>query len=254
MTDTAVYRPGPRSWAELLVCEAKMVIRDTAGLVVPIALPMIILVMNASSAGRAVVAPGRTALDVYVLPLVFTMVLATTGIVNTPSFLAYYRTSGILRRLAMTPASPAMVLVAQLAVGVLQVSVGIAAAWTLAALAFGAKPPPNVGAAIGVLALAALAMYATGMVVAALAPTPNSAVAIGLILFFAVGALGGMFGDRGSLPDALAAIGDRLPFGAAVQALSAVWSGGAVEPAQLLPLLVSVVCGVVIASIFFRWE
>ncbi|MEV0380450.1 ABC transporter permease [Nonomuraea sp. NPDC050643] len=254
MTDVAVHRPGLRSWAELLVCELKMVARDTAGLIVPIGLPILILVMNASAAGRQELAHGRTALDVYVLPLVFTMVVATTGIINTPSFLAYYRRSGILRRLAVTPASPAMVLVAQVAVGVLQTGLGIAAAWILALLAFDAQPPVRVGAAVGVVALTTAAMYAVGMIVAALAPTPNSAVAIGLALYFVLGALGGMFGGRDSLPGAIGAIGEWLPFGAAVEALSAAWSGAPVAAAHLIGLSAGVVIGVAVAAAFFRWE
>src|SRR5690606_39615308 len=114
---TTVYRPGPRAFGQMLICELKMVVRDTAGLVVPVGLPMLILVMNASSAGTQVVGNGRTALDVFVLPLVFTLVVATTGIVNMPSFLAYYRLARILRRLGVTPASLLMALVVQHAVG-----------------------------------------------------------------------------------------------------------------------------------------
>src|SRR5690606_11927622 len=174
---TTVYRPGPRAFGQMLICELKMVVRDTAGLVVPVGLPMLILVMNASSAGTQVVGNGRTALDVFVLPLVFTLVVATTGIVNMPSFLAYYRRAGILRRLGVTPASPLMVLVAQAAVGIAQIAVGVAAAWVLAVALFGANPPARVGVTLGVLALAVAAMYAVGLIVAALAPTPNSAVA-----------------------------------------------------------------------------
>ncbi|TMR23764.1 ABC transporter permease [Nonomuraea turkmeniaca] len=254
MTDISVHRPGLRSWAEMLTCELKMVVRDTAGLIVPIGLPMLILVMNASAAGEQAVANGRTALDVYVLPLVFTMVVATTGIVNMPSFLAYYRRSGILRRLAVTPASPAMVLIAQVAVGMLQTGLGIAAAWILAMVAFGAKPPVNAGAAIGILALSTATMYAVGMIVAALAPTPNSAVAIGLSLFFALGALGGMFGGRSGLPDVVATVGAWLPFGASVQAMSAAWVGASVQPAHLIGLVVSLLLGGVVAAACFRWD
>ena len=74
------------------------------------------------------------------------------------------------------------------------------------------------------------ALYAVGMVVAAVAPTPNSAVAIGLIVFFAFGALGGLFGGRGGLPDPLARVGELLPFGATVEVLSAAWAGAAIDP------------------------
>lgn len=251
---TTVYRPGPRAFGQMLICELKMVVRDTAGLVVPVGLPMLILVMNASSAGTQVVGNGRTALDVFVLPLVFTLVVATTGIVNMPSFLAYYRRAGILRRLGVTPASPLMVLVAQAAVGIAQIAVGVAAAWVLAVALFGANPPARIGVTLGVLALAVAAMYAVGLIVAALAPTPNSAVAIGLTAFFLIGATGGMFGGLHNLPPAIATVGQWLPFGASVQALSAAWLGTAVEATHLISLAVSTVLGTVVAAVFFRWD
>jgi ABC-2 type transport system permease protein len=248
-------RPGVRSWLTLVACEAKMVARDTAGLVVPVFLPLLILVMSAQSAGDQVVAAdGITALEAYVLPLVLTMVLASIGVINMPSFLAYYRRTGILRRLAVTPASPAMVLVAQVIVSVLQALVGLAGALAVAFLAFDARPPVDLGAAVAVYALAMAAMYAVGMIVAAVAPTPNSAVAIGLIAFFVLGALGGMFGGSAGLPEAVAAIGERLPFGAAVAALSAAWVGSPVDPVHLVSLGVATVVGAVTASLLFRWE
>ncbi|MFD2025815.1 ABC transporter permease [Promicromonospora aerolata] len=253
-TVTEVRRPGVNAWLTLVVCEAKMVARDTAGLVVPIVLPLLILVMSARSAGDQLVADGFTALEFYVLPLVLTIVLASIGVINMPSFLAYYRRTGILRRLAVTPASPAMVLVAQVVVSVLQALVGLAGALAVAFLAFGARAPADLGAAVAVYGLAMAAMYAVGMIVAAVAPTPNSAVAIGLITFFALGALGGMFGGPGSLPEAVATVGERLPFGAAVAALSATWVGAAVDPVHVISLAVTTVVGSVTAGLLFRWD
>jgi len=254
MTDVTVHRPGPRAWAALLICELKMVVRDTAGLIVPIGLPVIILVMNASSAGQQMIAHGRTAFDVYVLPLVFTMIVATTGIVNMPSFLAHYRRSGILRRLGVTPVSPVLVLVAQAAASVLQITLGIAAAWILATLAFGANPPVRAGAALGVLTLTVAAMYALGLTIAALSPTPNSSVAIGMVVFFVLGATGGMFGGLGGLPEVIATIGRWLPFGAGSQALSAAWIGAPIESSGLIGLAATIVLGGGVAAVFFRWE
>ncbi|MDG4798162.1 ABC transporter permease [Micromonospora sp. WMMD1082] len=247
-------RPGVRSLLTLIRCEAKMVVRDTAGLVVPLCLPLLIMLTSASSASRTVVANGRTALDLYVLPLVFTMVMAIIGIINMPSFLAYYRRSGILRRLGVTPASPAMVLAAQAIVSILQATIGITVALVVAFLAFGANPPVDVGVALGVLALAMAAMYGAGMIVAAVAPTPNSAVAIGLVAFFILGALGGMFGGRDALPEPVAEVGGWLPFGAAVDALSSAWAGTAVQAPQLVGLGATVVVGALVAGALFRWE
>lgn len=250
----AVRRPRLGSWLTLIRCEGKMVVRDTAGLIVPVALPLLILVMNAGATAEMVVADGRSALDVHVIPLVCTIVVATIGVVNMPSFLAYYRRAGVLRRLSATPASPAMVLVAQAVVSAIQVVLGVGAALAVAVFAFDANLPARAGVALGVGLLALTAMYAVGMIVAAVAPTPNSAVAIGLVAFFALGALGGLFGGTASLPEALARLGEWLPFGACVSALSAAWAGTAVGTAHLVSLAVTVVVGVAVAAALFRWD
>ncbi len=254
MTEVTARRPGPRAWLTLIRCEAKMVVRDTAGLVVPVGLPLLIMVMNASAASDEPAVNGRSGLDVFVLPLVFTIVLASIGIINMPSFLAYYRRSGVLRRLAVTPASPAMVLVAQMVVSLAQAVIGIGLAYAVAVLAFGARPPVRVGVALGVVGLAVAAMYGLGMIVASLAPTPNSAVAIGLIAFFAFGAVGGMFGGTASLPDPLERAASWLPFGATVEALSAAWAGMPVDTANLIGLAATAVVGAAVATVSFRWD
>ncbi|MEU2199077.1 ABC transporter permease [Isoptericola sp. NPDC019482] len=250
-------RPGAGAWLALTVAEARMVARDTAGLVVPLGMPLLVLVMNGLSPGLDQVVPGtggRTALDVYVLPLTLTMVVATVGVINMPSFLAYYRRTGILKRLGVTPASPAMVLGAQAFVGVAQILLGIALALGVAFVWLGASPPTDPWVAAGVLGLAIAAMYAVGMLVAAVAPTPGSAVAIGLVAFFALGALGGLFGPRENLPDALAALGGWLPFGAAIDALGAAWAGVAVPGSALVGLGATTVVAGGAAAAWFRWE
>lgn len=254
MSQATARRPGLHSWLTLIRCEARMVVRDTAGLVVPIGLPMLIMVMNASAASDREVAGGRTALDVFVLPLVFTIVLASIGIVNMPSFLAYYRRTGILRRLAVTPASPAMVLVAQMVVSLAQAAAGIALAYAVAIAGFGAHPPAYPGAALAVAGLGIAAMYGVGMVVASVAPTPNSAVAIGLVAFFAFGAVGGMFGGTDALPDPLAPVASWLPFGATVQGLSNAWAGTPVDASNVIGLAATAVAGGAVAGFLFRWD
>ncbi|MER7169558.1 ABC transporter permease [Micromonospora sp. NPDC000207] len=254
MIEVTARRPGARAWLTLVRCEAKMVARDTSGLVVPVALPLLIMVMNASSARDQEVADGLTALDVYVLPLVFTIVIASIGIINMPSFLAYYRRTGVLRRIAVTPAPPAMVLAAQMVVSLGQALVGLGVAYAVAVVAFGASPPTHLGVALGVVALATAAMYGVGMVVASVAPTPNAAVAIGLVGFFALGAVGGMFGGTDALPEPVERVGGWLPFGASVEALSAAWAGAPVDASNLVVLVVTAVTGAVAAVALFRWN
>ncbi|MDZ5078582.1 ABC transporter permease [Nesterenkonia sp. HG001] len=247
-------RPGPLAWLLMVDAEARMVVRDTAGLVIPLGLPLLIMVMSGSAAAGESVGGGLTAMDVYVMPLVLVLVIATVAVINMPSFLASYRKFRILRRLAVTPASPMMVLVAQFVVSALQILLGLALAVGVAMIFFDASLPTHLLTALAVLLLVFAAMYAVGLVIAALAPTTNSAVAIGLVLFFGMGALGGLFGGMANLPDTLADIGAWLPFGAGVEGLQAAWLGENVDWQHWFSLGVTAVVGTGIATATFRWD
>lgn len=256
VTTVQVRRPGAAAWLKLIQAEAKMVIRDTAGLIVPLGLPLLILVMQGVSIDdmHQELAEGVTVFSYYALPLVITMVVATIAVINMPSFLATYRKTKLLRRLAVTPASPAMVLVAQMVVSFIQVIFGIALAFGVAMIFFEADVPQSPATAIAVLLATCAAMYGVGMIVASISPTPNSSVAIGLVAFFGIAALGGMFGPAENLPEALQTVGAWLPFGAAVEAFQAAWIGETVETQHWLVLGGSAVLGTGVAATLFRWE
>ncbi|MFD0898775.1 ABC transporter permease [Actinomadura sediminis] len=244
----------PRAYALLTWTEAKLVARDTAGLIVPFALPTLIMVMN--GLGTSDPAPeydGLTAFDAYVLPLTLAMIVALIGIVNMPSFIAAYRKSGILRRLSVTPANPLAVLAAQAAVALAHTLIGTTIALLTAKLAFDAALPRAPLAAAATFALATAAMFAAGLLIAALAPSPNAAVAIGLLAFFATMATGGGFGPRENLPTWLATIGAHLPYGAALEALSATWTGTTPELAPLAALAITTLTCTALAAKTFRW-
>ena len=248
-------RPGLRAWVMLMSAEAKMIIRDYANLLIPLGLPVLVLVMSATMAGSEEI-PGTayTAFELFVLPIVLAMVLGYIGMINVPSFLAHYRRAGVLRRLAVTPASPAMVLAAQIAVSAVQALAGVGIALVVAAVAFDARMPASVLAVTAVFALSMAALYSLGMIIASLAPTTNSAIALGVMLFLGLGALGGMFGGRQALPEFLQQVSPYLPFGAAVDAIGAAWAGVPVDIVSILSLVTAVIAGAVISLIWFRWE
>jgi ABC-2 type transport system permease protein len=248
------HRPGPRAWASLVVAEAKTVARDTSGLIIPFGLPLLILVMNGLGVQGQEEAAGTHVFERHVMPVVITIVIALIGVVNMPSFLAHYRRSKVLRRLAVTPANPGMILVAQVVVGMIQSAIGVAIGVAAAMVFFDVGLPDRPGVVLAVLGLTASAMYAVGMFVAAVAPSGNASVAIGLTLFFAFGATGGMFGPSHNLPEPVAAVGEALPFGAAVQAVGDAWAGAGQNPAHLLALTVAIVVSSAVAIKYFRWD
>ena len=259
-TDLLAARPGLDAWWRLTLTEGKLVALDTAGLVIPLGMPVLILVMaglgitDEDLAASAPAFNGMSALEGYIVPMTLAMVVAIIGLVNMPSFLATYRRYGILRRLSATPANPLMVLVAQVLVSLAQTVVGVGLAVGTAVVAFDLEAPAGLLATGGAILLTALAMYGIGMVVAAISPTPNSAVAIGLVAFFATMALGGGFGNRDALPERLAEVGGYLPFGAGLDVIGAAWVGESADGAQLLALAAAAAIGVLVGVRLFRWE
>ncbi|SJM53689.1 ABC transporter permease [Gulosibacter sp. 10] len=248
--------PGAGAWLRLVQAEARMTVRDTAGLIIPFGMPMLILVMQAMAFDDlgTPVAEGVTVLDYFLLPVIVAMVVATIAMINMPSFLATYRKTHLLRRLAVTPASPVMVLIAQLIVSFAQMLLGVGMALLVGAVFFEASMPRHPWLTALVFLAACTAMYGVGMIVASIAPTPNSAVAIGLVAFFGIGALGGMFGPVGNLPEPLAAVGSWLPFGAAVEALQSTLVTEPVPWQNWASLGGSAVIGTGVAALLFRWE
>ncbi|MEE6280594.1 ABC transporter permease [Georgenia sunbinii] len=259
MTETTTALPPARrlpaaAWGQMFLAEARMIIRDTSGLLLPIGLPLLLMVTNGIGDGSDQVLPnGATVMNAILLPLTITMVVALVGVVNMPSFLAAYRKYGVLKGLAVTPARPIMILLAQMLVSLAQVLVGVGLMMGVGAAFFGVTLPANLGWALLAGTLLLAAMYGIGILIAAVAPTVNAAIALGLGAFFLMLALGGGFGPSESLPDVLQTIGESLPYGAGNGALSAAWVGERPETLHLAALGAWAVVTGGLAAKLFRW-
>lgn len=243
------------AWGQMALAEARMIARDTSGLIIPVGLPTLLMVMNGiGQDGDQQLPDGSTVMNAIIMPLTITMVVALVGVVNMPSFLSMYRRYGVLRRLAVTPARPALILLAQMLVSLAQVLVGVGLMTGIGAAFFGVTLPVSLGWGLLVGALLLAAMYGIGTLIAALAPTVNAAIALGLVAFFAMMALGGGFGPLATLPEVLQTIGQALPYGAGNEALSAAWVGERPETRHLAALGAWPVVTGGLAARFFRWS
>lgn len=259
MVETTTHLPPARglpaaAWGQLFLAEARMTIRDTSGLVLPIGMPLLFLVMNGLGDGAETVLPsGATVINEILMPMLIAMAVTLVGVVNMPSFLAAYRKYGVLKRLAVTPARPMMILLAQVAVSLAQILVGVGLMFAVGMPAFGVTLPGSVGWALVAGALLVASMYAVGLLIAATAPTVNAGLALGLGAFFLMLALGGGFGGADNLPDVLRQAGELLPYGAGVEALAAAWTGHGPAVRDLGVLGAWTVVAGGMAGRFFRW-
>ncbi|MGF1646460.1 MAG: ABC transporter permease [Kineosporiaceae bacterium] len=244
------------TWRRMIVTEGKLVWRDPAGVFLPLALPLLIIVTyGVSSGGDAIEAgSGLSVVSAIGLPTGFVTIVAILGLVNVPSFLAAYRKEGVLRRLAVTPARPSMVLASQIIVNIVLAAIGVVLAVVVVALSFELDAPREVGWTIVAAVLTVAAMYGVGLLIAALAPSSSAATALGLIVFLGTLSIGGGMIPVESLPGWLAETGGYLPFGAGVQALRDSWRGNAPDVADLAVLGATAAVASVLAVRFFRWQ
>jgi ABC-2 type transport system permease protein len=244
------------AWRRMVAVEGKLVWRDPAGVFLPLALPLLIIAMYGLSSGNDPTegTRGMSAVSAIGIPTGLVIIVAILGLVNVPSFLAAYRKDGVLRRLAVTPASPAMVLAAQVIVNLVLAAIGVALAVVVVALAFGLNAPRLLGWAVLSVLLTIAALYGTGLLISALAPSSSAATAIGLVVFLLTLSVGGGMLPVENLPDALATVGRFLPFGAGVQALRDSWVGIAPDAGDLAVLAGTAVVTATLAVRFFRWQ
>ena len=242
-------------WLRVTLTEAKLLWRDPASILVPIGLPVVVLMMGGLGAQDLTATGfGGDTLDAAVVPSALVMIVGMIGLLNLPTFLVERRRDRWLRRLAVTPARPVMLLAAQALVSLALSLAGVALALVLARVAFDVSAPHDLGAALGVLGLTVAALFAVGLVIAALARTTSAAIAAGLVLFFGMFALIGGFGGGEAFPQWLTTAGTYTPMGAAASALTDAWGPASVSASAIVVLLLTAVTSTVAAAFTFRWE
>lgn len=230
--------------ARLTAVESKLLLRDP-GSMFSFLIPVFILIVFGLSLPAG---------DTTLVPTTLTIAIGLVGLYLLPTTLATYREQGILRRLSTTPVRPASLLVVQLLLQLLLAIVSCAALLAVAAVALGARLPANPAGFAVVFLLGTAAMFAIGLLIAALASSGRVANGIGVLLYFPMAFLAGLMQPAAMMPPILVRIGELTPLGALRQALGEVWTGGA---PGLLPLLVMGAYALVVsaaAAKFFRWE
>jgi ABC-2 type transport system permease protein len=192
--------------------------------------------------------------DLYA-PIVIALGIASLGLVTLPTYMAEYRSRGVLRRLATTPVPPGRLIFAMLAVHVTTTVAGAVIALIAGAIAFDIRLPANPAGFVLAVVLTTTALFAIGMVIGALAPSPSAAQGIGMLVYFPSLLFAGVYFPRGAMPDGLRAVSDLTPSGAGVQAMQDTWLGSApLGVNTLLVLVVVTAVAAVVAARFFRWE
>jgi ABC-2 type transport system permease protein len=196
---------------------------------------------------------GRSLVEIYA-PVSIALGLATVALSLLPATLGGDREKGILRRLSTTPAHPRTLVAAHLVVQLVVVTIATVAAVLIGMLVFGIPFPESPGWFLVSYALGAISLLSVGLLVGAVVPTANSGQSIGMLLYFPFLFFAGVYIPLEVMPEGVRTVSGYTPGGAAVQALSASWAGGAPEVSSLL---VMAGCALVAGSLairLFRWD
>ncbi|WP_354644469.1 ABC transporter permease [Kitasatospora camelliae] len=239
--------------------EWRRMMRNFAPVFFALAFPVLMLCMFGGIYGNepSEKFDGRGTVDMSV-PAYLVLVVAVTGLMSFPLGLAEYRDRKVLKRFRATPVDASAFLVAQALVNIVLSLLGglllVAAGYLFFDLHLPASASAG-AATVGALLLAALAMYAVGGVVAAVAPSERSAVAIANLVYFPMIFLSGATIPLQIFPPAMKTISDALPATYAVELLQHAWLDGAADVALDLGVLAGVVVlGTAAAVRLFRWE
>jgi ABC-2 type transport system permease protein len=196
--------------------------------------------------------PGAAALD---FGGVAAFGICAAGLMGLPLTLSDYRHRKVLKRIRITPASPAVLLLAQVAVQCCYVLVSLGAVLSIASLAFGVRIAEP-GAFAAYYALSVAALFGIGLVIASLSPTMKTASAVASLLYFPMIFLSGASIPFEIFPRPLQAIAQVLPAAQGIRLLKSAVVGSPADGA-LVPILVLSIVAVASYSIsvkFFRWE
>jgi ABC-2 type transport system permease protein len=243
-------------FSRLAFVETKLFLREKAAAVAVFGLPVALVIGFGLIPGF-----GKAQKDLsgqigteYIAALGVAIVLATLGLNGVPMVIGQYRERGILRRLAVTPVRPLTLLVAKLAVWAASAVLSVAFVITVARLAFHVPAPAAPGWFILALALGIAALFALGMLVAAVAPTARSAAGLGWLLFFPNMFLAGVYLPTENMSATMRQIGNFTPLGSALHAVRDSWMGLAPRPEYLGIMAAYAAIAAALTARFFRWE
>ena len=241
------------AWLEL-----KIFIREPLGVFGTVGIPVVIfLVLGRLFGLRAGQVPSDAPRVMSVdLPILTSLLIATSAVLSLVAIIAIYREGGILRRLRATPLRPYTILTAHVLVKLLLTAV------TLALMILVGRRLFPVPASVPLISFTVALLFSTvsilslGFLIASVVPTARFAQPIGTVIVYPMLALSGLFAPLDALPRTLQLVARALPLTYAVSLLRGIWHGDGwsahLGDVAVLTLMFAVF--IAVSTRVFRWE
>lgn len=237
--------------------QSKVFLRDPLAVFFGFVFPALLLVVIGSvfpgATERSPELGGRSLVEIYA-PVSIVLGLATVAISLLPAVLGADRERGVLRRLSTTPVHPRALVTAHLTVQLVVVTIASVAAIAVGLLVFGISFPDSAGWFLVSFVLGAVSLLAVGLLIGAVVPTASSGQGLSMMLYFPLLFFAGVYIPLEVMPEGVRTVSNYTPSGAAVQALSDSWAGGAPDTTSLLVMGAYVVVAGGLAVWLFRWD
>src|SRR5262245_50492501 len=238
--------------------EVKIFAREPLGVFGSVGIPVLIFVVLARVFNpRGQVPPEDVPRFITAdLPILASLLIASSAVLSLIAVIAIYREGGILRRLRATPLRPQTILSAHVLVKLLFTAVTFAVIY-LAGRRYGPVEPgvPLVSFTVALL-FSTVSFLSLGFLIASLVPTARFAQPVGTLIFYPMIGLSGLFVPIESLTPTLRMVARALPLTYAVSLMRGIWQGeGWLSHAGDVAMLTVIfaVCTAVSARVF-RWE
>jgi ABC-2 type transport system permease protein len=252
--DTKVHKSSKPFW-ELMKVEGKLAIREPAGIIFGLGLPVFLLIIFGSIPAFRNTVPGTalSAFEVYI-PILMVTVLIFIGLFGLPIPIVRDREIGWLRRISTTPVSPTKLLAAQVAINIIIAGISFAILTVGSVFFFGVNGSFEIPGFVLSIVLVTIALFSLGVLIAAIAPSQGVSTAMRQGLLYPLLFFAGIYVPVQFLPGYLQTISDFTPVGAAVQALDSSMQGTFPSIVPLLVMAAYAVFFSFIAIRYFRWE
>ncbi|MBE7534013.1 MAG: ABC transporter permease [Chloroflexi bacterium] len=245
-----------KPFLKLTYTELKLQLREPVGLFFTLAFPVMLMVLFGLIFGNEAETflGGYGQVDLSV-PGYIGMIIGTIGMLSIPLSIATYRENGVLRRLRATPVQSKSILWSQVAAQTIIALLGIALLVITGLLLFDLRLPSGGDVMIlpGIL-LSAFSFFAIGFVLAGVMPTPRTAQAVGMAIFFPMLFLSGAAMPRFIMPEGVQEVAKLLPLTQVVILLEDLWLRGEWNVTAVAVITAVLILGLIISRFTFRWE
>ncbi|HOU44833.1 MAG TPA: ABC transporter permease [Anaerolineaceae bacterium] len=247
-----------KSLLKMTWVEAKLFLREPASAFFTLIFPLLMLLIFGAIYGANPV-PGTDSTEAAIgalIPAFTGMSIGIVGLMPVTITMATYRENGILRRLRTTPASPLMIMAAQVVVVFVMTALGVLLLMIAGKLVYHVQFTGNALSLAAGFTFCSLSFFGTGFVLAGTMPTARTAQIVAMVLMYPMLILSGAGWPRELMPAAVLKISNFLPLTYVVNLLRGLWFGESWGQ-HLLDvgvLAVMLIAGVLISLKTFRWE